>query len=376
MATTWFILLGFMLIMYVVLDGFDLGAGILHLSVARRDDERRTVLASIGPVWDGNEVWLLAAGGLLVFAFPRAYAVAFSGFYLPLMLVLWLLVMRGISIELRSHHANPLWRQFFDALFTLSSALLALVLGVALGNVLRGVPIDATGYFAGALFTDLGHGGELGAIDWYTLSVGLFSLAALTGHGAMYLRWKTAGEVNARATKLARRAWLAVVVLAIVVTIETAVVRPSLLANLGARPGLWILPVAAIVALVIVFRSLRRGTELGGFLASCVTIAALLGMTAGALYPLILPSTVDPAFSVDVPGAANDRRGLVIGLAWWIPAILLAIGYFTYLFRSFRGKVTAADAYHHDEHDEAPAAEPTASERAAQAGEKPPPTSG
>lgn len=348
MATTWFILLGFMLIMYVVLDGFDLGAGILHLVVARSDDERRKVLASIGPVWDGNEVWLIAAGGLLVFAFPRVYAAAFSGFYLPLMLVLWLLVLRGVAIELRSHQANPLWRQFFDAVFALSSALLALVLGVALGNVLRGVPLDETGYFATPLFTDLDLRGELGAIDWYTASVGLFALAALTAHGAMYLRWKTDGELHARATRIARGAWIAVAVLAVVVTIETAVVRPALLANLAGRPGLWILPVVIIAALVLVFVALARGRELRGFVASAIVIAGLLGMTAGALYPLILPSTIEPRFSLDVAGAANDREGLVIGLAWWIPAILLAIGYFAYLFRSFRGKVTVASGYHDD----------------------------
>jgi len=345
MATTWFILLGFMLIMYVVLDGFDLGAGILHLFVARTDDDRRKVIASIGPVWDGNEVWLLAAGGLLVFAFPRVYAVAFSGFYLPLMLVLWLLVLRGIAIELRSHQANPLWRQFFDGVFALSSALLALVLGVALGNVMRGVPIDATGYFAASLFTDLDLDGELGAIDWYTLSVGLFALATLTAHGAMYLRWKTDGELNARATRIARWAWIAVAVLAVVVTIETAVVRPALLANLAARPALWILPAIVLAALVIVFVALARGWERRGFIASALVIAALLGLTAGALYPLILHSTVDPQFSLDVDNSANRREGLVIGLVWWIPAIVLALGYFTYLFRSFRGKVTT-DAYH------------------------------
>ena len=151
MATAWFVLLGFMLLVYVVLDGFDLGAGTLHLFVGRSDEDRRTTLAAIGPVWNGNEVWLIAAGGLLVFAFPRVYAVAFSGFYLPLMLVLWLLILRGIAIELRSQQANPLWRQFFDLTFALSSAVLALVLGVALGNILRGVPIDATGYFAAPL---------------------------------------------------------------------------------------------------------------------------------------------------------------------------------------------------------------------------------
>lgn len=340
MATTWFVLLGFMLIVYVVLDGFDLGAGILHLFVARSDDDRRTVFSAIGPVWNGNEVWLLAAGGLLVFAFPRVYAVAFSGFYLPLMLVLWLLILRGISIELRSHQANPLWRQLFDAIFALSSAVLALVLGVALGNVLRGVPIDATGYFAAPLFTNFGLGGELGAIDWYTASVGLFSLAVLAGHGAMFLRWKTADSVSARSTGLAPWLWGSTVILAIVITIETASVNPTLLANLAARPALWILPAAAIAGWIGVFVSLARRRELAGFLASSIVIAALLGMTAGALYPVILRSSIDPAFSLDVAGSANDRGGLAIGLAWWIPAILLALGYFTYLFRSFRAKVT------------------------------------
>lgn len=347
METTWFILLGFMLIMYVVLDGFDLGAGILHLFVARNDDDRRRVIASIGPVWDGNEVWLIAAGGLLVFAFPRVYAAAFSGFYLPLMIVLWLLVLRGISIELRSHQTNPLWRQFFDAVFFFSSVLLALVLGVALGNVLRGVPIDGTGYFSSPLFTDLDHEGELGAIDWYTFSVGLFAVAALAGHGAMYLRWKTDGEVHRRATRVALWAYVIVVALAIVVTIETAAVRPSLIANFAARPGLWLLPVAIIAGIVIVFLSLLRDGrwELRGFIASAVVIAGLLGLCAGALYPLILPSTVSPAFHLDVVTAANEPRGLLLGLVWWIPAILLAIGYFAYLFRSFRGKVSPG-GYH------------------------------
>ena len=339
MATTWYVLLGFMLTMYVVLDGFDLGAGILHLFVARHDEERRAVLEAIGPVWDGNEVWLLASGGLLVFAFPQVYAVAFSGFYLPLVLVLWLLVLRGLSIELRSHQTNPLWRQLMDVVFALSSAVLALVLGVALGNVLRGVPIDSSGYFASPLFTDLRISGELGAIDWYTASVGLLAVATLAGHGAMYLRWKTAGDVNLRATRLGRRAWIAVAVLALFVTIETAVVRPSLFVHLAERPGLWIFPLAVVGGLARVARSLARGGELGGFLASSVVVAALLGLTAGALYPTILPSTVDPRFDLDVAGAANDRRGLAIGLAWWIPAIALAIGYFAYLFHSFRGKV-------------------------------------
>src|SRR3954469_20481015 len=146
METTWFVIVSLMMATYVVLDGFDFGAGILHLFVAKTDLERRTVLAAIGPLWDGNEVWLLAGGGVLFFAFPRAYAAGFSGFYLPLMMVLWLLILRGVSIEFRSMEESPLWRSFWDGVFFLSSSLMAIVLGAALGNVIRGVPLDATGY--------------------------------------------------------------------------------------------------------------------------------------------------------------------------------------------------------------------------------------
>ena len=189
MATAWFAIIAVMLTVYVVLDGFDLGAGVVHLFVAKNDDVRRAVLAASGPVWDGNEVWLIASAGILVFAFPKAYAAAFSGFYLPLMMALWLLVLRGVSIEFRSHHENPLWRSFWDGVFAAASIALTIVLGVALGNVVRGVPLTGEGYFSAPLFTSFGAGGaELGAIDWYTGLVGLFALFALGAHGALYLQ--------------------------------------------------------------------------------------------------------------------------------------------------------------------------------------------
>src|SRR5438874_12308916 len=172
MEAIWFTLIALMLIVFVVLDGFDFGAGILHLLVAKTDEERRTVLAAIGPVWDGNEVWLVGSGGVLFFAFPRAYSAAFSGFYLALMIVLWLLVVRGLSIEFRGQLPNPLWRAFFDTTFAVSSTLLAIVLGASLGNVIRGVPIGADQSFVAPLFTNFGVRGpgatEVGALDWYT----------------------------------------------------------------------------------------------------------------------------------------------------------------------------------------------------------------
>src|SRR4051794_38199332 len=166
MEAVWFAVVSGMLAVYSVLDGFDFGAGIVHRLVARTDEERRTVLAAIGPYWDGNEVWLIAAGGVLFMAFPRVYASAFSGFYMPLMLVLWLLIFRGVSIEFRSHAEGPLACEFWDTVFAVSSSLLAVVLGASLGNVVRGVPVEATGDFAVPLFTDFRPGRRPGVFDW------------------------------------------------------------------------------------------------------------------------------------------------------------------------------------------------------------------
>jgi len=339
MATVWFLIISVMLAVYVVLDGFDFGAGILHLFVAKTDAERRTVLASIGPVWDGNEVWLLASGGVLVFAFPRVYAAGFSGFYLPLMMVLWLLILRGLSIEFRSHQANPLWRSFWDGVFFFASALMAIFLGAALGNVIRGVPIEASGYFSGPLFTDFRVGPHPGVLDWYTVLVGVLALAVLAGHGALYLIWKTTGPVQARSRALAIPIWIAVVFLMILTTIATWQVRPEIYTNLMARPATWALVALIALGLAGVFVASRRGQELTAFLASALFIASLLAGTVAGSYPDLLHSTLDPAYNLTVHNAATGAVGLRVGLIWWLLAILLAIGYFTYLFRSFRGKV-------------------------------------
>ncbi len=339
METTWFVLLSFMLVVYVVLDGFDFGAGILHLWVAKTDDERRTVLAAIGPVWDGNEVWLIAFGGVLVFAFPKVYATAFSGFYLPLMLVLWLLIIRGISIEFRSQPPSPLWRAFWDVGFAFGSTLLAIVFGVALGNVIRGVPIDESGNFRAPFFDDFRASSASGAIDWYTLAVGVFALLVLAGHGATYLVWKTSGAVQERARGLVSKLWVAIAATCILVTIATAEVQPVIFQHLVERGPLWVLPFWIVGSVVAQFVAVARRQELASFLASCAFIAGMLIATAGALYPTILYSTVRPDLQLTVFNASAGRAGLLTGLLWWVPAISLAIGYFVYLFRSFRGKV-------------------------------------
>jgi cytochrome d ubiquinol oxidase subunit II len=348
MATAWFAIIAVMLTTYVVLDGFDLGAGIVHLFVAKTDEERRTVLAAIGPVWDGNEVWLIASGGVLVFAFPRVYAAAFSGFYLPLMMALWLLVLRGISIEFRSHHENPLWRRFWDGVFAFSSIAITVVLGVALGNVVRGVPLTAEGYFSAPLFTTFRTGGEdLGAIDWYTGLVGLFALAAVGAHGAIFLRCKTAGPVQARSAVAARWLWLAVAVLGGAATLATTQVQPRLFAALASRPWSWPLVVAAPAAIVLAAVAIRANRDRLAFVGSAGLLATMLASAAAGLYPVMLSSTIDPALSLDVHNASAGARGLVLGFAWWIPAIVLAVGYFVYVYRSFRGKVAPGGEGHY-----------------------------
>jgi cytochrome bd ubiquinol oxidase subunit II len=340
MEVVWFSIIATMLAVYVALDGFDFGAGILHLFVARTDPERRTVLAAIGPVWDGNEVWLLASGGVLVYSFPRAYSAGFSGFYLPLMMALWLLILRGLSIEFRSHEPNPLWRSFWDGAFTLSSVLMAVILGAALGNVIRGVPLDASGFFAGPLFTDFRPGPHPGVLDWYTVLVGVFALVALAAHAALYLVWKTSGPVQERSRALAAPLWGVVLVLGLIATLATAQVQPRLYANLLARPWTWLLLILIAGSLAMVFVSLRGRRELPAFLASTGFLISMLAATAAGLFPNILVSTLDPAFNLNVYNAAAGALSMRIGLAWWSVAIVLAIGYFTYLFRSFRGKVT------------------------------------
>jgi cytochrome d ubiquinol oxidase subunit II len=315
MEAVWFAIVSAMLAVYAVLDGFDFGVGIVHRVVARTDEERRTVLAAIGPVWDGNEVWLIAAGGVLFMAFPRVYATAFSGFYMALMIVIWLLILRGVAIEFRSLQDHPLWRGFWDTVFSLASVLLAAVFGTTLG--------------------------EPGILDWYTGLVGLFTLAALAGHGALYLVWRTTGPVRERSLAFAREAWKAVFVLWVAATAATATVQPEAFSNLVSRP--WTLAFVALSAAGIfgVFRFPGRGRELAAFLSSC---AFLLGSVATALagnYPFWLRSTLDASYSLTASNSASARYGLGVALAWWVVGITLAAGYFTYLFRSMRGKVGA-----------------------------------
>ena len=340
METIWFCIVAVMIAAYVVLDGFDLGAGIVHLYVARTDRERRTVLRSIGPVWDGNEVWLLAAGGTLYFAFPPLYAVGFSGFYLPLMIVLWLLILRGISIEFRSHVESPVWQPLWDVVFSGSSLLLAVFFGAALGNVVRGVPIDHTGYFFEALWTDFRVGGtNTGILDWYTVLVGVSALAVLTLHGALWVAMKTEGEVSRRSRACAATMWWVVVVFTALVTWVTFRVQPHVPARLADEPWGFVFPALALAGLAAMWWFLRRQDDVRAFLASCAYIVGMLTSVVFGVYPYVLPSSVSPEYALTVTNAKAADYGLQVGLVWWVIGMALAGGYFVFTYRHFAGKV-------------------------------------
>ena len=339
METVWFCLVAVMIAVYVVLDGFDLGAGAIHLLVARNEAERRTVLRTIGPVWDGNEVWLLAAGGTLYFAFPALYASSFSGFYLPLMIVLWLLILRGTAVEFRNQISSSLWSSFWDVVFSCSSLLLAIFYGAALGNVVRGVPLDDKGYFFEALWTNFRLGPNTGILDWYTLLVGVGALFALVLHGAFWVALKTEGEVNKRSRRVVGVAWWGVGISTIVITYFTFEVQPHVEARLFHHSWVYIFPVLAIAGIAGARLFLAREDDLKGFLASCAYLVGMLTSLVFGLYPLVLPASTNPAYSLTVENAKAGDYGLRIGLVWWILGMILAAGYFIFTYRNFAGKI-------------------------------------
>src|SRR5215469_9307159 len=226
MIATWFGLVSGMLIAYVVLDGRNFGAGMLHWIVAKTPMERRQVVAAMGPLWSWHEVWLVGFGGTLVAVFPRLMASAFSGYYLALILILWCLILRGVSIEVGGHINDRLWQGFWDFVFVFSNCLLAILFGAAAGNVARGVPLDAQGNFSMAFFTDFNVRGYVGLLDWYTVSIAIFAAVILAAHGATYLTLKTEGPVHDRSHKFANYLWTAVVPLGVVVLVESRFVRP------------------------------------------------------------------------------------------------------------------------------------------------------
>jgi cytochrome d ubiquinol oxidase subunit II len=328
-----------MIVGYVVLDGFDLGVGILHLFLVRNETERRTTLASIGPVWDGNEVWLLAGGGTLYFAFPLLYASAFSGFYLPLMIVLWLLILRGVSVELRNHIDVGVWLALLDGIFGLASGLLAIFFGAALANVLRGVPLQPDGYFFLPLWTNWQPGPHPGILDWYTVIGGLVALVALTLHGALWLTIKTSGELAERTQRIVTPLWLLLAALTLISLGATIAVRPASLDNYFSYPITFIVPVGVVASLAGIWLLNRKGQPVKAFLSSCLYLFFMLAGACWGLYPTLLPATTGAENNITLARAISGPHTLAVGLVWWSFGMTLAIAYVVFVYSRFRGKV-------------------------------------
>ncbi|MHB8839527.1 MAG: cytochrome d ubiquinol oxidase subunit II, partial [Gemmatimonadaceae bacterium] len=301
--------------------------------------ERRQVLHAIGPYWDGNEVWLLALGGVLVLAFPKVLGAGLSGFYLAIMMVLWVLILRGISLEFRSHLPDAMWRQFWDGAFALASTLAPVLFGAALGNLVRGVPLEADGWFSLPLFASFSPTGALGILDWYTVLAGVLALVALAHHGALFLAWKTDGPVRDRSLMAARRLYAAMVAAWALATVATAWLVPELFGALAARPLAWLATAVAMAGLVgtVVFR--QRGRDLAAFVSSGAFLLGILAATAASIYPAMLRATGDASRSLTAFNSAASDHALATGLWWWPVGFVIAVGYVALLFRVHRGKV-------------------------------------
>jgi cytochrome d ubiquinol oxidase subunit II len=345
MQTLWFTFSALVFAMYVVLDGFDFGAGIVHLFVARPGSERRQVLGAIGPFWDGNEVWLVAGGGVLFLAFPKVLASALSGFYLAIMMVLWVLILRGIAMAFRSHLDDVMWRQFWDGVFVFASTLAPLVFGAALGNLIRGVPLQPDGWFTLPLFDSFSPRGALGILDWYTMLAALLALAAVAHHGTLFLAWKTDGPVRERSVAAASRLWPAVVALWIVATAATAWIAPGIFVALSTRAVAWLATALLIAGLGVSRTARRAGRDRLAFLASAAFLLGTLGATAACVFPVMIRSATDPILSLTALNSSSAAGSLAAGLWWWPVGFVLAVGYLALLFRMHRARVQATDGH-------------------------------
>lgn len=339
MSALWYGILAFMLTMYVVLDGRNFGMGIIHKIVAKTPLERRQVIAAIGPLWSWHEVWLVGTGGTMVMAFPSFMATAFSGYYLALFLVLWCIILRGMSIEVGAHFDDALWRTFWDGVFVVSNILLAILFGAAFGNLVRGAPITADGSFFLPFFTNFGVHGEVGLLDWYTLPVAVFAALVLAAHGATYLTMRTEGVVHDRARKLSFGLWIAAIPGFLIITYLTWLVRPELLRGLLPRPLAWLTLLICVVSVIALITGLLFRRERQAMLGSTFLIFGTIMTGAATLYPVMLFSTLNPASRLTASACAAPDHNLWIATAWWFPALILAFCYLFIIQRYYSGKV-------------------------------------
>jgi len=325
----WFLILGVLLTGYAILDGFDLGVGSLLL-FSKGDTNRRILLNSIGPVWDGNEVWLVVGGGALFAAFPDVYATVFSGFYLPLMLLLAGLIFRAVAIEFRSKEPSPRWRSFWDRSFCVASILIALLMGVALGNIVLGVPVGADKEYQGGFFN---------LLNPYSLILGVTTVALFAMHGAIYLVMKTEGELQAEVKRWVKSAIIFFGVCYGTLTIATFVFAPHMAEKIRQQPWLFLLPVASLLAIANVPREMSRGKEQRAFLFSCLSIVFLMSLFGLGMFPNLVPSTIDPALNLTAQNSAASEATLTIMLSIALLGMPFVLAYTIAIYTVFRGKV-------------------------------------
>ena len=331
--TIWFALVGVLLTGYAILDGFDLGVGALHL-FTKTDLERRTMLNAIGPVWDGNEVWLVTGGGALFAAFPEVYATAFSGFYLALVLLLVGLIFRAVAIDFRSKRPGKTWRQFWDVSFSVSSIMSSLLIGVALGNIAWGIPLNEGHEFAGTL---------LGLLNPYALLVGVTTVALFMMHGAIYAVMKTEGELQKKLYSWVTNAMIFFVICYAVTTMATLVYIPQMAAKFRAHPMLFLVPVLNMLAIANITREIYYRREFTAFLSSCAAIAALMLLFGIGMYPELILSTPIAANSLNIYNGASSETTLKIMLIFALIGMPLVIAYTSSVYYIFRGKVKLSD---------------------------------
>ncbi len=350
MELFWYIVLMTMLAVYVILDGYDFGAGIIHLFVAKTEEQKRAITNAIGPFWDANEVWLIAAGGVLFFAFPTLYASSFSGFYLPLMMILWLLIFRAIGLELRGQVHNKMWETIWDKAFGIASLLLALFFGVALGNVVRGVNLgnvvngvstQEAHYFFLPLWnpTFSPQAEQLGIIDWFTLLLGIVGVVALTIHGANWIIFKTNSDLNQQLRKTVFNLNFVLLGLVIITLLVWHIIEPNPFHNFIDFPWLWVFPLITFTGLFGLFYIKSFKNHGKGFLFSSLFLFGGLASTFSSIFPKVLPSTNAVNPSLTLYNVAADEYGLSVGINWFIVALLLVIVYMIIQYRVFKGKM-------------------------------------
>lgn len=326
----WYILFVVIIAGYLILDGFDLGVGILHMFLAKNDEERRTSLNSIGPIWDGNEVWLILGGGVLFAAFPLVYASLFSGFYGAMMLVLLFMILRTVAIEFRSKRPGLSWRKFWDFVFFLASLCIALLLGVAFGNVLMGVPIDSQGNIQ-AFIPNL--------LTPFALLIGLTTVSMLAYHGAIYLAMKTDGDLLVRVKNSITPLLITFFILNTVVIGIILLLHQGITNRYLTQPWLAILPAAAFIAVILAWWMVRKERYFVAFVASALMIALLILSSAAGLYPNLLISTINPDFNQTIFNAASEANTLTIMLIIAAIGMPFVILYTAGVYYIFRGKV-------------------------------------